>query len=91
MDAKVLDFTWDPTSPNYLYVLNAAKQIVLFELNMNRNTCKSKGHITLEKAASSLQIWASSALAVINEDGSMTVVELAGDIYEFEARDGNLP
>ena len=57
-------------------------------------TCKAVGKVGLEKAATMIQIWGVSILSVVNGDGSMTLLQLEPEVYDFvgshQAADYNL-
>jgi hypothetical protein len=79
----IVDFTWEPNNINFLYVLNAVNEIVLFEVGQSRMTCKAVGKITLQKPGKMLQIWGTSLLSVVNGDGTMTLLSLEPEAEDF--------
>ena len=90
MLADIVDFTFEPTNMGYLYVLNSANEIMLFEVSQARRNCKPIGKVSLTKKGTSVAIWGTSLLTITNSDGTMTILEMAGDANEFIAREGNL-
>lgn len=69
MMGDVVDFSFESSSSNILYVLNSEGEVYVFELSTNQYTCKTIGKVTVN-ASSKSQItnWGPSLLAITNAD-----------------------